>query len=250
MFSRRFLLVAILATAGVCTAPSVSQADFKVKVDLYDSTGTTQLATTTVTDGDNDGNISLSNTNLFSGITGGGLDVSLIAHSNRTNPNGNPAQLQDIVASIQNGSSTAYQIRVTVTDTDYLIPVGLNPMTLKSKVGNSDLGTNPVSGTFQSGVDVNNQEFAFGFTTATQNVATPSTVFGQFNRTGVYSISNQFILNLSGGMTGAASLTGTSSVTAAPAPAGLILLLGAVPFVGLFRRVMKRTSPATEAVAT
>jgi hypothetical protein len=251
MFRRSFFCVALLGALAALATPTESQADFKVKIEAYGKDGsgnyTVSKGSTTLTDGDSDGSISLSNTNLFalgSGATTG-LNLSVVATSNRTESNASPAQIQDVTATVRNRTNQDLKLVVTVTDTGFTIPNGPNPMTMISTLGTSGTSGFGATGTFQSGVDVDNQEFAMDAATSTQAIGFPvasseQTRSLQFNRSGAYSMTNQFVLYLPNSMGNAASLTGTTEVYAAPAPSGLVALVTAVPFFGLLRRRMSR----------
>jgi hypothetical protein len=274
MFRRRLLMVA--AVAATLWASSQAQASFVLQIDVYKTSGMSlveSITESTPAVGLGSETLTFSHINPSSSdFTSATLNQDLLlevkADSNRTDPSGNPAQIQNVTATIRNVSAhtavgntnpaTPYTVVISLTDTDFTIPVGPNPMTLTSVLQWSAAGNPAVTGSFQSAADTGNTEFAGGsvatiFTAA--GTATPgSQTIGdtssantnkviQFNRSGPYSLTNQYIINTSAQMTAAASLTGTTEVWAAPAPGGLILAATALPFVGLLRRRLRAAAP-------
>src|SRR5262249_16105404 len=112
--------------------------------------------------------------NLFGlGTSTTGLNLSLTATSNRLETTANPAQIQDVTATVRNRTSMGLKLIVTVTDTDFTSPGGPNAMTLVSTLGSAGTSGFGATGTLQSGVDVANVEFAMDATTSAQAIGFP-----------------------------------------------------------------------------
>jgi hypothetical protein len=283
MFRRRLLMAAAAVAAALCASSQARASfvlvidvyhtsDLTTKIDSITENvpvagfGQSSLTFQHSTPSGSDWNSAELNSNLL---------IKVEANSNNINPLGNPAQLQDVSTSVQdisgptasggNGQAAQnYTIVISLTDTGYNIPIGPNPMTMTSVLQWSAAGNPQVSGSFKSAADTGDVQFAkdpsapgdlwqsaftssTAITTGTQNVGDLSLANTmksvQFNRSGSYSLTNQYIINTSANMVAAASLTGTTEVWAAPAPGGLILAATALPFVGLLRRRLRAAAP-------
>jgi hypothetical protein len=257
MFRSKFLLTAVVAVAAALAAPATSEAAYKVKIELFNASTNASLGSTTITDNvgpDTDGTVGtvdFNDTNLF----GTNFSLKLTSFSNQSMPAGNPAQLQtQSVRLLDNDAAIDFRVVITTTNTSYTIPSPADPSKLVSTLQWSSTGNPAVAGTFQSFTSLaagGTSEFdTTQVSTSLQNIASPGTVSTLWNRSGqAYSITNVMNISTTGVMGSSAAITGTSEVFSAPAPAGLVLVAGALPFAGLLRlrRRGLTTVPATAA---
>jgi hypothetical protein len=172
----------------------------------------------------------------FSG-TYGDFKVTVVSGSSD-----NGATLSDLLSSdtlVTNNSSTEKTLKLWVTQTDYSLPAG-SPLTVESSLGGSvNTGSIKLTGIFQAYADKNNHLFGTtDFTNGLQNASKKGSTFqtgsaiGHFTRNpGHYSLTSVTVFDLSG--KGKANYSSQVNVDPAPAPAGVVLALSALPFLGI-----------------
>jgi len=237
------LLAAALVAA---TAPGRARADFKVQYAIG-------ADVTTVTDngaGDLDPTVGT----IFISRTVDQVTLAIVANTNKGSPEP-AAQVQDATVNIQNGAGVAQTARITVTDNNFTVPGTTGQsVVLQSRLGISSIGgnINPITGTFTSYTDNNNAEFGKTFNTPPQNMLFPLPQSEQlkeaiFQRSGIYSVTNEFLLNLPANQEFGASFTGTTRVFITPVPNNVALLLSALPAIGLVGWALRRHRTGTPA---
>jgi hypothetical protein len=156
----------------------------------------------------------------------------------------NAADLSDLLSStnkVKNNAGTAKTLRLWVTQDGYTLPLG-SPLSVESGLaGTVNTGTIGFTGIFQAYADKNNNLFGTGdFTNGAQNASPNGSSFdtgsatGSFTRSGDYSLTSVTVFDMSGGASGnfSAHVNVTAPATA-PAPAGVVLALSALPFLGI-----------------
>jgi hypothetical protein len=242
-FLRRGLPIgaALIAIAGL--TPS-SRAD--LVIDASDGTTTVELAR--VSNGSGLANVFASN--LFGGFT-----VALTAISKPFGNSPEQATLQNETLQITNTGGSGKTLTISMTDTGFTYPFPKgDPLVVTSSVNgtlnNLQQGNNV---SFQSFMDVNNQEFGKTQTTGAQGPfayngianttigaldqalfgGTQATVNGNFawdpSINPAYSITSQFVLTLSAGAV--ANLSGTTSLSPTPEPATAVMAAAGIPLV-------------------
>jgi len=233
MFRSRFLLTAAVAVAAALAAPATSQATFTVTI----KEGATTVGS--FTDSDNDGIITIA-----AGPTAFG-DFSItgsFSSSTRLTPNVSPATLMISALSVVNNDATnAHTLTIEVSDSPFSTPVG--PKNLWS-----NLSATALNGTYS----ITNAIDGVNGTTVTASGTGPgSIVYGQgvngvFNgpyTTGAtYTLSMLATINLNAGGQ-LQTEGGNAQVFPTPAPAGLVMLAGALPFAGLLRLRRRLAKP-------
>jgi len=193
----------------------------------------------------------LSTTDIF--VDANGTTFTVTATSNA--PLGTPqAQLSQVQLSINGGSAAdLVNLVVAASDVTYTAPSGSSTVT-SSFSGSTAAAPVTGSGTFVSFIDYNNNLFGglpIGGVVSGNTDSTPTqnvTISSSFNNTVVkgttasipFALSNEFhIANLSIGVGAQLSLTGSTTLAAVPAPAGIVLALTGLPCLGIgtwFRR--------------
>ncbi len=266
MFRSRFLLAAVVAAVASLLAPAPSEAGYSVKVKVN---GTT-IATI------NDGGLGDTNAEL-NGIsangtytTGTGSDKIHYDFSGITNSPGTTiGQMTSSSINIYSysGASTSaaasqnYRVQLEVMSDGFTAPGQssdlLSVQTILTGLGGFNASTD--LGTAGSGKN----EFITTVTGAGQTPASVSTnptsftvdVNGKwssgsmtFNRGSDYAITQSIdVLVKTTNTSDNALAFQDKSLVAAPAPAGLIMLAGALPFAGLLRRRLRKSEQATAA---
>jgi len=234
MFSRRFLFTALLAAAGVFSAPAVSQAAFSVTVSS--SLGGSQ--TFTADPGD---------PNFVTGsVVLNGVRISVTSFNNSPGTPGN-GTLSSNTIDIKNvtGNTSAQVITITSDAQGFATnpsPLHVNTELTAGTLLGSANGFTSIEGSHLAGSDVSTS----GSLTSSVLYSPSSTPFTLGNTMKISLNATNLGTRIN---TTLANVTLDTTLVPAPAPAGLVLLLGAVPFVGLLRRALKRSAPATEAVA-
>lgn len=154
----------------------------------------------------------------------------------------NGATLSDLLqstTSVTNTNATsAATLHLYVSQTNYTLPTGAN-LSVESGLGGSvNQGTVGLTGIFQAYASNSNTlfdttQFTNGLQTATQTGTTFDTgsAFGTFARTSaMYSLTTEVNFTLSAG--GQANYSSHENLTA-PAPAGVVLALTGLPFLGI-----------------
>jgi hypothetical protein len=270
----RFLLTAVLAVAGGVLAPATSRAAFLLKITASGSISPFQLDLTGADTGfpvgiTGGGSYTLGtdpfNNRTVSG-TFGNYTFQLTATNNvpGTSPNGPGTLVLTSVTINHNTSTTADAISISLTGTGYTNPT--SPL----RAFSTAFGEAPPSGggvagngtdVFTSIYDPNNN--AFGVPGSTSNGSTTSlswtttpTANQQSNNQSTnligaftYSLTNTISITNAGSgriLTEGTATSNVANAVAAPAPSGLILAAGALPFVGVLRRKF-RAAPKTAA---
>jgi len=231
MFCRRLLTTAVLAVVGVLTAPAVSQAAFTITVAVQGGGSHTFFAPSPYE-------------TILGSVTLNGLEITVIGKNNNTNSS-DGGLLSTASIDVKSAGGTLSPKVLTITSSADGFTTNPNPLTVNttlaaSLLGGSATGTSSINGAVLAGSGVS----IVGATTDNSTVhASPGTPF---------TLGNEMVIHLAGSTARAgtplASLTVTSALVPAPAPAGLMLIAGAVPFIGLLRRVLKRPITASEAV--
>ncbi len=258
MFRRKFLTAAIVAAVATLTGPAVSQAAFEIKIEqLNVSTGAVIGSAIFITDGggsDGDGDsdaISYTNHNIF-----GGVDLKVTGSAKEASSG---SQLSQVSTNVVNTTGGAVRLRISSTR-EYTEPSGQNLKVLASASLNQT-NNYAYSGTYNAYINGNGGLFSNGTQVNGGNIS-PGTGVGQAggvlaNPNGVWSLTEVFDVTINNddgqghngqitGMTGDMNVTGTDDAPTldAPAPGGLVMALGAVPFLGLIRRRLRKSEAA------
>jgi len=248
MFRSSFLWTAMAAVAAALAAPATSQATFTATLSVDGGSGFTITDGTTGVnpDGALDGTISLAPPPPNSAALGPFVASGSVTTSNSAS-GAIPATLRINSFSLQNTDSIAHALTLTIEDDKFT-----NPQELK--ILWSNLSATSLNGTFAL---TNYVDGVAGTTlTATGNgagvIAYGQPTNGIFEEPFApnvgtnYSIKMVVTVTLAGG--GSLELAGAQArVYPTPAPAGLVMLAGALPFAGLLR--LRRRLPKPEATA-
>ncbi|VTR96335.1 unnamed protein product [Gemmata massiliana] len=233
MSRSKFLMVAAVAAFAALVAPATSKAGFVVHI----TDGTT---TYDVTPAGND----YANTFSFTG-----LSVKLTLTSNSPGADG-IGQLSQISTEVKaSGAVTARNITIKVISDGFAL--GKNQGDLNTTLSSTKLngtgssvkaeGYTLIDGVKVTGSDVKITSAAGGFSPNDQTGISLGNTF---------TLGNQLTLHLAastGGEREIANATLSSTVTATPAPAGLVMLATALPFAGFLRRRLRKSEVATVA---
>jgi len=235
MFRSRFLLTAAVAVVAALTAPALSQAGYSVTI----SDGTTSQTFTG--DPDEFGIYDITKTFTYSG---GALKVTL---HGTTNSPGSPeglAQVTSQTTSVEGtGTLTAKTITVTNSTTDFSLSP-LNGTLTTWLQATTLLGTATGNSMIDGSPNIASAVSSSG--TGSNDSSSTQVSYGD-----PFSLGNTVTLNLaahtvSSGSQILAQVQLDSSINAAPAPAGLVMLASALPFAGLLR--LRRRQPKTDVV--
>ncbi|MBP3960486.1 hypothetical protein J8F10_35115 [Gemmata sp. G18] len=242
----KFLMVATVAAAAALVAPAKSEA--ALTVTIKDGANTTIL-----TDGDNDGLITTptaATNSTTGGVVVGGYRIGL---TSSFTPGAISSELttNTTLRVFRTGGAISGPLTITVLEDNLTTPVApasgllnlLNALTLLQVTGT---GSNVSVVTIASNIPA-----GAGDPTSTSAVTLSNpnsggdshTTFKQ--TTNPYSLSQVFTVTLGSG--GSANFSGTGSVNAAPAPAGLVMLATVLPFAGMLRRRLRKSEVATVA---
>jgi len=273
MFARRFVFAAALAVVGVLAAPPTSQAAFLLKLESGGQSATIDLAALSTGGPGGPGpgpngytytfffkeNVDGTTTATFTNLEFAGYTIS--SSTNITNQPGALAggnlSLNGLTVSRDTGGASANDLKISLTATGYTLPGVQKDLDSNFAARLNTLAQTIPTVAFQSSFD--STDTAFGATTS--NTATtagsnfgpvaPQTPFSAVGLSALnssaatYSLTNVVtITGLGFGVPnrldqgGASSLVTPSSgqFSTVPAPAGLILIAGAVPFLALLRR--------------
>lgn len=224
----KFIVASILAAAALLTTSLESQAGFTVTV----SDGTNSYTFTS-----SDGN------NILDQHTVGNFLVSIDAYSNSPGVDGS-GEISNQTIDIKNVSGNVDATTLTITAVSTGFTISPNPLSVLTSLSASKLtgsadGYSSINGTQVVGSDVHIQGVDATSSTALTDASTP------------FSFGNTMLihLNASTGSSGRqlANVTIDSEVTAAPAPAGLVMLISALPFAGILRLRRREAEAATAA---
>lgn len=231
MFRFRFVTGAFVAAVVALSSPATSEAAFKIRFD-YNNDGTYEKTIT-----DNSAEDSAAQTGLISyiGSVGGFNLVINVGTSKPLLTNG----AMDLLNFTLAGTGT---IAIEITDTGFT--PGQSSPYLFSAGGTS---TNRPGVTFQAGGTSSNTEF--DLTTSTGVLGVTNGINNSFSTGGTFGPggADPYSLTMRAVITHNSFLDATSfdaEVRPAPAPAGLVMALTALPFFGLLRRRMRETAGA------
>jgi hypothetical protein len=247
MFRSRFLLTATVAVVAALVAPATSQATFTITI----SDGTNSV---TFTDG------SLVQTNVVGanalagdilpmsgsiGVSGniGPFSTALTGATSNSTPPVLPATLglsQLVLTNLTNSTQT---YTITVIDDNFMVPTG--DKVVVASLAWTNPSANVISAslaTTVAGTPLTTLTYTSGSVGSVDNT---SIVEGPTS--GPYTV--QQVLTLTLGAHGVFQGSAGASITPTPAPAGLVLLAGALPFAGLLRlrRRLTKVAPTTAA---
>jgi len=210
-------------------------------------------------------------------VSGTGFDITVTGTSNQLNPVATQSQISQIQTTITTTAAVALpDIIIALSDQNFNQVTG-SAILSSSISGTSGILTGSAASTFQSTMANSNKEFAGltstnlatavvaaglptpGAATATVNnpplvintvLSGTQTISGNTattatSATPLYSLSNQ--LDLSGITLGSGAqlnLTGTTTLSAVPAPGGVVLALTGLPFLGLGNWLRRRRTRA------
>jgi len=223
------LVVAFLAGAAILGAPSQAHATFKL---FLQEAGVNGGAITEVASGADFTSIQVGFPTAF---TYGDFEVKVLSGSSD-----NAATLSDPLSStnsVKNVSGSVKTLSIYVSQTNYTLPADPK-LSVESGMGGSvNTGTLVLTNIFQAFADKNNtilgmSDYSNGPQNATQTGSTFDTgsASGTFNRTGNFSLTSVATVTLSSG--GVINYSNHINVTA-PAPAGVLLVLTGLPFLGI-----------------
>jgi hypothetical protein len=176
------------------------------------------------------------------GAGGGDFQIFISVGSSNSPGTNNLAYTQQGTVDIINLTGSTHTLHINVSAQNFTDPQSPPPLLVTDTISGSVLSGNLLSGTFQGFADTSNALFGTGF--AGQNLNIGNTGQGNsfhangsangFSPNGVpYSLSNFLTVQLSGG--GHLTLTGgnVETLQPAPAPAGMVLALTALPCLAL-----------------
>lgn len=255
MLRIKCIVIAVVAMAIVLAQPATSSAGFRVTVQYGAAYGTSAAGTLNDLDITTlsapyyttpSGNDKTFEPGAITATSGGGTyTISLIAGYANTPGTASDSYLQLTSLSVtHSGTVNQDLLTISITATDFTLPT--SPVSLQSKLSGNFANTSATgSAKYESWFDGTNANYG----TATAIVSPVFTLFPSGSAGGTYfadgTFANSFSLTsqvtikgLSNGRNNAFVSGGISTdvVTATPAPAGLILVATAVPFLGLLRR--------------
>jgi hypothetical protein len=276
MCARRFVYAAVLAVVGVLAAPPTSQAAFLLRLESGGQTATIDLDALTTGGPGGGSNYTYTfffkefaegtTTGVFTNLEFAGYTIS--AATNITNTPGNPLggnlSLNGLTISRSAGSED--DLTIALTATGYNLPsvqerldsnFGARLNTLAQTIPIIDFRSSFAIGNNAFGADITNEATTEGSNFGPVAPQTPFSAVGQSSlnsNTGTYSLTNVVtITGLGFGVNNRLDQGGVSSLVtpqAVPAPAGLVLVAGAVPFLALLRRRRGAAPAATPEAAT
>ncbi len=263
MFRSRFLLAAVVAAVASLAAPATSQAAFYVTlsgdgINTYVINDQNSPANTGPFTDLNNASSQVNNIQVASAGASttlyNSIDFSLTTRTN----NPGTASLGNVFAStanLVNTSNAQKRITFTITSSGFTSPGQAGDTLYARTVLTSLMGLT----TSNLGSGANQSQFVTTITGSGQvpnPVSTSADSFVQsgnqmwsnqvsFTRGSNYTMSSTYDLYIAANAT--VDFQVNSVVTAAPAPAGLIMLAGALPFAGLLRRRLRKSELATAA---
>ena len=263
MFRSRFLLAAVVAAVASLTAPATSQAAFYVTLsgDGSNTYVINDQNSPANTGPFNDRNNAIDEVNNIRVASGTGATPTLYNSINfsLTTLTDNPGtsvsgNVFATTAHIVNTSASQKRITFTITSSGFTSPGQAGDTLYAQTVLTSLTGLT----TSNLGSGANQSQFVTTITGTGQTPNSVSTSADSFVQSGTqmwsnqvsfirgsdYTISSTYDLYIAAGATVDFQV---NSVVAAPAPAGLIMLAGAMPFAGLLRRRLRKSELATAA---
>lgn len=257
MFRRKFLTAAIVAAVALLASPAVSQAGFAVRIERLSAGGAVLDSLTVYNEDPNDGapaplganSILFADTSLF-GITG--LDFTVTATRTES---GLLSILTENNATVLNTSGSAHRLRVSSTST-YDLPNGQPNLELEARTSflSANAGLTFPNIGYRAYFDKNGDDFGTDvpITTVTAPsavamggggvIADPGVTWALTQTLDFTVLNNGTVVQLDG--TILVTPTSDAPTLDVPAPAGLIMALGVVPFFGVLRRRLRKTEPA------
>lgn len=235
---RRFILTAMVAVAAALTAPTVSEAAFTLTVSdgsIPAATFSSSNAIGSASGFDSTFTVAGQTTYLKS-FSFDGYFVSFRGTTN--NPGGSIGMLTDSSFTVTGAGTGASPLVLDAASTGFTGPGPLPSGILTNMLSASLLTAGSLSAT---------STITPGGTTAAAVLATASTktTAAVVPIASPYDLSNQVtITGLTAGQSTSFTLTST---VAAPAPAGLVMAVTALPFVGFLRRRLKKCEAVTAA---
>lgn len=275
MCFRKFIYAAALAVVGVLAAPPTAKASFLLKLESGSNSATLDLNALTNESGGSGGSggsaysysffyretVEGTTTGVFTNLKFAGYTIS--ADTNITNSPGSSKggnlSLNGLTVSRDTGKSSQDDLTISLTATGYDKPsvqksldsnFGARMNTAASVVPTVDFRSSFAFGDVEFGDDVSNTATTqgSGFSALMPYSSTASTSLGA--NTGSYSLTDVVtITGLGFGRDNRLDQGGVSALVTpqlVPAPAGLILVAGAVPFLGLLRRRMRAAQPTQD----
>ncbi len=165
-------------------------------------------------------------------------DFTILVFGGGSTNAANKSSLLSSTTDVSNNSATVHTLTITITQTNYSLPTGPNLNVESGMGGTVNSGVLGPLGIFQAYADATNAAFGTGFTNGPQNDTMLGSTFdtgsanGLFTRgAGDYSITSVATLTLSGG--GVINYSNHVNATAVPVPAGVVLALSSMPFLGI-----------------
>jgi len=230
---RKFFIAAAVAVISLIASGSSAQAAFEIALQ---EAGVNGGAITMVASGTDFQAFGIA----FSGTYG---DFDVTSFSGSSDNDGTLSDLLQSTTSVKNANhlnSGTRTLTLYVTQSNYTLPAG-TPLRVESGMGGSvNNGTLGLTGIFQAFADKNNNPYGLtDFSNGPQNATANLTSFDTGSHTGLfariagnqYSITTVVTFTLSAG--GKAGFQSHANVSPTPAPAGLVLALTGVPFLGL-----------------
>jgi len=242
----------------------VSQAGFEVRFEVFNASTNAQIGSTIVVGDDTSGAMfgtpgGDSDTSAgHIGYSSNALNVTGLKLSNLTATSNAPspaaALLSGMTASLRNESATDYRVRITLSDDQFNTPGAVGDVvSFYSMITSATAGGTGASGTYVTKVFEPNESSDSDGAAVTNALSIPLTPGSPttsdsvyFTRsTSTYTLQAVYDVTLNAG--GGEVNFSTTSVLAAPAPPGLAMMIGALPFAGLLRL---RRRPAKVEAAT
>jgi hypothetical protein len=229
MFRSRFFLTALVAALTALAAPATSEAAFTV----------------TITDSES-GSVAAVFTRADNGVLGGFTSLSFSSNyiiGISANSSSEPTMVANNVLTIQAlAGAPAATFTITSTADGFTSPV--SPVSVQTNLTIISPAV-PVTAVSQiNGVNVSG-------TSITQSTAGAYTATNPLfdTVTNPYSVGNVLTLTIAGGGKGGtvAQVDINTEVVPAPAPAGLVMLISALPFAGILRLRRRKVEVATVA---
>ena len=241
MFRSRFFRATMLAMVAMVAAPATSEAGFSITL----SVGSDPANRITIDDNSSGDSNSTAGLITTSGSLAGFTYSGNFAFSNSGPSAGGSAILTITSLTINLTGNTAKTLVITLQDTGFNSPVPgaayvtsqLTAQSLNGATNSSAQFQSYVGGVAGTQLSVENLGMTPGAKKFTDGMIVPSSP---------YTLSNVLTLNLDAGSV--IQATGSTEVTSTPAPTGLVMLAGALPFAGLLRlRRFRKNEVATAA---
>lgn len=253
MFRLRFWTAAIVAAVAALASPGVSEAAFRVKIEV--SNGVTTTTHEIIDGGANDSDMLANGEIDFESLTVGGLNIFDLSASANYNAVLDRSKLSEFQSTLSNTSGSPLTVVITSWATFDLPDGNGSADTLKLFAATDLLAATLTSGTYGAYFDTNATDgvpYASGVPilvtanidggSATEFIADPPVT---------WALKQVYTLKLGNGavvddLNGSITVTGggeNGPTLDVPAPGGLIMALGVVPFFGVLRRRLRKSEP-------